>query len=83
MPGFETSVIKCQDSLMINIEQCFKQIRKTTVLEVIKESYKTKRNTEILNNLGGQIVMTIYNSKFYRISKIDEMSTPSMKFFIK
>ncbi|CAL1531948.1 unnamed protein product [Lymnaea stagnalis] len=83
MPGYTTSILRYDFGNLLVVDTIHKILRVDTVLDVLYFLYKSNKDdfqTKALKELVGQIVMTRYNNKTYRIDDIDFNSTASSTF---
>jgi len=82
-PGFNNS-IRCQeDGLMMNVESCWKVLMKQSVLQMmtqIRRQFPDRFVEECNKAIVGLVVVTRYNPRAYKISRIDYNSNPSKTF---
>ncbi|CAF0742824.1 unnamed protein product [Didymodactylos carnosus] len=84
-PGFMTNVNVYESQLMINVDLSHKVLNKTTVYERLQNIFTQfndyrKSQDVATKELVGQIVLTTYNSKTYKIDEIDWDNSPTFKF---
>jgi len=81
-PGFITSIMQAENSILLCAEISHKILRMQSVLDVLKETYQRSRDfhREATQKIVGQIVLTRYNNKTYRIDDIAWDKHPNMKF---
>ncbi|KAM9320660.1 piwi-like protein 1 [Gastrophryne carolinensis] len=83
-PGFATSILQYETSIMLSIDVSHKVLRNETVLDVMRNIYSScgPQNFQdvCIKELVGQIVLTKYNNKTYRIDEIEWNSTPESTF---
>jgi len=81
-PGFITSIMQAESSVLLCAEISHKILRIQSVLDLMKETYQRSRDfhREIMQKLVGQIVLTRYNNKTYRIDDIAWETHPSATF---
>ncbi|KAK2155427.1 hypothetical protein NP493_2079g00007 [Ridgeia piscesae] len=82
-PGFVTSISQYEHSIMLMADISHKILRSNTVLDVMYEMYNTGMRDfhgECSKKLIGEIVLTRYNNKTYRVDDIDWEKNPDDKF---
>jgi len=84
-PGYVTSIRQHEHEVLLGVEISHKVLRIDSVYDVIKDITKNCRNKENLQAdldkaLLGQIVITKYNNKTYKISEVHLDKRPSMTF---
>ncbi|CAF0863904.1 unnamed protein product, partial [Didymodactylos carnosus] len=84
-PGFMTNVNVYEGSLMINVDLSHKVINKTTIYQRLQDIFNQtndiKRAQDIATKeLVGQIVLTTYNSKTYKLDEIAWDKDPKFAF---
>ncbi|XP_050528664.1 piwi-like protein Siwi [Daktulosphaira vitifoliae] len=84
-PGYETSIAKYENDILLCAEISTKVMRQETVLDFFKQCAEDRnRNPDWMitfkNGVIGTTVMTKYNNETYRIDDIDENSDPSSTF---
>ncbi|XP_072164062.1 piwi-like protein 1 isoform X2 [Diadema setosum] len=82
-PGFTTSITQFEYDVMLMADISHKVLRTHTVLDVMYQLYERTRGNfkeEITRQLVGQIVLTKYNNKTYRVDDIDFDTHPSDTF---
>ncbi|CAL1531966.1 unnamed protein product [Lymnaea stagnalis] len=83
MPGYATSILRYDCGNLLVVEPIHKLLRVDTVHDVLLflySNYKEDFKTKALKELVGQIVMTRYNNKTYRIDDIDFRASAIDKF---
>ena len=84
--GYKATVNCVANDLMLTMDITSKILNKKNVLSAIQEvnerSYEIWKR-KVSDLLCGQIVMTIYNKRFYRVVRIDFDSTPESEFEMK
>ncbi|CAF3792734.1 unnamed protein product [Rotaria magnacalcarata] len=84
-PGFMTNVNIYEGSLMVNVDLSHKVLNKTTVYQRLQDIFsqyddvKQAQDTAT-KELVGQIVLTTYNSKTYKVDEIAWERSPSQTF---
>lgn len=82
-PGYATAIHPFDDSVMLIADLCHKILHKHTVLDYLYDLYKNTRgdfHTTATRKLVGEIVLTRYNNKTYRIDDIDWDKNPNSTF---
>lgn len=81
-PGFITSILQYEDNVMLCADVSHKIMRSDTVYDTLNEIYEYSRNfhEDAVKTLVGEIVLTRYNNKTYRIDDIDWAKNPTFKF---
>ncbi|XP_045512513.1 piwi-like protein Siwi [Pieris brassicae] len=85
-PGYKTTINQYEDRLLMVTEITHKVIRLDTVLQLLHVYNKTKGPSfkhQFCQDLGGQIVMTDYNMKTYRIDDVSWESNVQSTFRMK
>ncbi|XP_063820686.1 piwi-like protein 1 isoform X3 [Pseudophryne corroboree] len=83
-PGFTTSILQYETSIMLCIDVSHKVLRSETVLDVMYNLYSRvgphNFHDACSKELIGQIVLTKYNNRTYRIDDINWDFTPEQTF---
>jgi len=84
-PGYVTSILQFENSPMLIVDISHKILSMATVLDLMYEMYNDRRaggdfQQRVSTKLIGQIVLTRYNNKTYRIDDIDWKQNPKSKF---
>lgn len=87
-PGYSTSILPYETDFLLSADVSHKVLRTTTVLEYLYELYERHERMgrkgdfhgEATKKLVGQIVLTRYNNKTYRIDDINWNLFPSNTF---
>lgn len=83
-PGFATSILQYESSIMLSIDVSHKVLRNETVHDMMTNIYSScgpqKFQDICIKELVGQIVLTKYNNKTYRIDEISWNMTPESTF---
>ncbi|XP_073468568.1 piwi-like protein 1 [Aquarana catesbeiana] len=83
-PGFSTSILQYETSIMLNIDVSHKVLRNETVLHLMRNIYESCEQQKFQDlctkELVGQIVLTKYNNRTYRIDEINWTMTPAATF---
>ncbi|KAE8628028.1 hypothetical protein XENTR_v10007275 [Xenopus tropicalis] len=83
-PGFTTSILQYETSIMLSLDVSHKVLRSETVLDVMTKLYRMHGDRDfadaVTKELLGQIVLTKYNNKTYRIDEICWNMTPQSTF---
>ena len=86
-PGYFTSIQHHQDDFLLGVEIKHRVLRDDTAYTVMKKILENAGGADFQNRcraeLEGQIVMTHYNKKTYRIDDIDFEKTPESTFFYR
>ncbi|KAG8455995.1 hypothetical protein GDO86_001978 [Hymenochirus boettgeri] len=73
-PGFATSILQYENSIMLSIDVSHKVLRSETVLDFMYNMHKKVESHKFYDacskELIGQIVLTKYNNKTYRVDDI-------------
>lgn len=77
-PGYSTSIRQHERNLLLNVDVGFKFIRTELVYDLFRR-YRDDKNRMIASCVG-QIVLTDYNNKTYRVDGIDFKQTPMSTF---
>ncbi|XP_003391478.2 PREDICTED: piwi-like protein 1, partial [Amphimedon queenslandica] len=80
-PGFITSIAQYESNVMLCADISHKILRTDTVLDLF-HSLKSTRDfhTEATKSIVGEIVLTRYNNRTYRVDDIDWEKTPASTF---
>lgn len=84
-PGYSTSILPYETDILLSADVSHKVLRTTTVLEYLYELYERMGqrgnfHMEATKKLVGQIVLTRYNNKTYRIDDINWEIFPTNTF---
>ena len=81
-PGFITAICQYESSVMLCAEISHKILRSDTVLDAMYEMADkgTGFQYEAAKTFIGEIVLTTYNNKTYRVDDIDWEKNPTFKF---
>ncbi|XP_077135461.1 piwi-like protein 1 isoform X2 [Ranitomeya variabilis] len=83
-PGFSTSILQYESSIMLSIDVSHKVLRNETVHDIMSSLYSScgpqRFQDACCKELIGQIVLTKYNNKTYRIDEIAWNMTPASTF---
>ncbi|RMX60997.1 hypothetical protein pdam_00014203 [Pocillopora damicornis] len=84
-PGYSTSILPYETDILLSADVSHKVLRTTTVLEYLYELYECMGqrgnfHMEATKKLVGQIVLTRYNNKTYRIDDINWEIFPTNTF---
>ncbi|XP_032223626.2 piwi-like protein 1 [Nematostella vectensis] len=84
-PGYTTSILKYEHSILLGADVSHKVLRKQTVLDFLYELYNKMQgrgnfHDEAAKKLVGEIVLTRYNNKTYRVDDIDWNKRPNSTF---
>lgn len=87
-PGFQTSILQWEKNVMLCADVSHKVLRQQTVLEALYELHNSLKNqkkensfhAEATKRFVGEIVLTRYNNKTYRIDDINWEANPKAEF---
>jgi len=84
-PGISTSILQYESDVMLCADVAHKVLRMQTVLEFLYEIYNTCNNKQGFYDIAkkkllGEIILTRYNNKTYRIDDIDWEKHPTDSF---
>nr|BAJ07610.1 piwi [Ephydatia fluviatilis] len=82
-PGFVTSILQYERSVMLGLDISHKILRMDTVYDFLNDLYNEDRSRfreMATKKLVGEIVLTRYNNKTYRVDDIDWSKTPQDTF---
>ncbi|XP_064649960.1 piwi-like protein 1 [Lineus longissimus] len=82
-PGFSTSICPYESKVMLCIDLSHKVLRKATVLDQmydIRQRSRDRFKDECIKQIVGEIVLTKYNNKTYRVDDIDWNQNPRSTF---
>ncbi|XP_013147674.1 PREDICTED: protein aubergine-like [Papilio polytes] len=85
-PGYKTTINQYEDKILMVTELTHKVMRMDTVIQMLREYTKTKGNNfknDFVTDITGQIVLTDYNKRTYRIDDVDWKNTPLSTFKTK
>ncbi|KAL0280141.1 UNVERIFIED_CONTAM: hypothetical protein PYX00_001523 [Menopon gallinae] len=84
-PGYVTSIRQGEDSILMCSEISHKVMRLDTALDLLSDCYKQSQSYRqtFQQMIIGQIVLTDYNNKTYRIDDVDFSTNPASKFKMK
>ena len=85
-PGYFTSIHHHENDFLLGVEIQHKVLRQQTalnVMELIRRGGVDNIDLRVRAELEGQIVMTMYNKKTYRIDDIDFSKNPESMFTLK
>ncbi|XP_041347966.1 piwi-like protein 1 isoform X1 [Gigantopelta aegis] len=74
MPGFTTSILQYETSVLLGIDVAHKILRTDTVLDIMYEMYERGGASfydDVFKKFVGSIVLTRYNNKTYRCDDIE------------
>lgn len=84
IPGFQTSILQYEDSVLLEADIAHKILRNDTVLDQMYTIYGQKDVSKFHSNVSkllvGSIVLTRYNNKTYRVDDIEWEMRPSNTF---
>lgn len=82
-PGFDTSIRKHEQDILLNCDVAHKVMRMDTAYDLLQECLKTDRSN-FQNNFKqkalGLTVLTAYNNSTYRIDEVDFTISPMTTF---
>lgn len=86
--GLSTSIANYENKLLLCAELTHKLLHKSTIHDLMKTIYDTSRSDndfkeKCTSQLVGRTVMTVYNSKTYKIDDIDWDTSPKNEFSTK
>lgn len=82
-PGYTTSIRYHEHDILVCAEVTHKVMRDQTVLDIVRQEYRSDRNEyreNVERLLLGRTVLTAYNNKTYRIDEIDFDKSPESTF---
>jgi len=83
-PGFSTSILQYESDVMLCADVAHKVLRMQTVLEYLYEIYQSTDKSRFYDlakkKLLGEIILTRYNNKTYRVDDIDWEKHPTDSF---
>ncbi|XP_044744657.1 piwi-like protein Siwi isoform X2 [Coccinella septempunctata] len=82
-PGFFTSIRQYEQKIMMNVDLCFKVMRKDNCYDLLlacSERGSRFNIAEFKKRMTGSVVLTYYNNKTYRIDDVDDENTPLSQF---
>nr|AIY62327.1 piwi [Fimbriaphyllia ancora] len=82
-PGYTTSILPYETDVLLSADVSHKVLRQTTVLEYLYDLYNSTRRDfhgEACKKLVGQIILTRYNNKTYRVDDIKWDKYPNHTF---
>ncbi|XP_038059144.1 piwi-like protein 1 [Patiria miniata] len=82
-PGFITSILQYEEEVMLMADVSHKILRTDTVLDILANLFAAKKNRfqdEATRMLVGEIVLTSYNNKTYRVDDIEWEKNPMHTF---
>lgn len=78
VPGYSSGIKSTTSGILINVDVSHRVLRQDTVWDYLR---KTKADRgQVISELVGTTVMTIYNRKTYRVTGIDFSSSPMSTF---
>ncbi|CAO4361477.1 unnamed protein product [Caenorhabditis nigoni] len=86
LPGFETAIRMYEDQLMLCVENRFKMVRRDSMLDLLQREMQAgntnnQRVLEKMNEMyGGTTIITLYNNKLHRFTRLDPSITPLSEF---
>ncbi|CAD6194970.1 unnamed protein product [Caenorhabditis auriculariae] len=86
LPGYETAIRMYEDQLMLCVENRFKMVRKESMLEIIQREIQNcrgdlERAIQKINEVfQGSTILTLYNNKLHRFTRLDTNLTPESQF---
>jgi aubergine len=84
-PGYQTSIRQHEADILLCAEITHKVMRCATVLDIMADCARASRDyrTAFQQQIIGQVVLTDYNNKTYRIDDVDFDTTPDSTFATK
>lgn len=83
-PGYVTSIRQHENKILMCVEITHKVLRTDTVLDLYRSSCGNPNgNGVFLKLIVGQIVLTNYNQRTYRVDDVDFSSNPNSIFKLK
>lgn len=80
-PGFTTSMRQHEKDILLNVDVSSKVMRTDTVLDLFSECMNSRNpKAEFQERVIGNVVLTFYNNKTYRIDDVDFSMTPESTF---
>jgi aubergine len=81
-PGYQTSIRQHEEHILVCCEITHKVMRCSTVLDILRECSSNTKDfrTAFSQQMIGQVVLTDYNNKTYRIDDVDFDSSPQSTF---
>lgn len=82
-PGYKTSIRYHENDILMCAEITHKVMRKSTVLDLLREEYRNDKNnykTNFQRIILGQTILTCYNNNTYKIDDVDFNSSPLSTF---
>ncbi|XP_029341114.1 LOW QUALITY PROTEIN: piwi-like protein Siwi [Acyrthosiphon pisum] len=80
-PGYETTIGRYEDNILLCAEISTKVMRQETVLDFLNQCAANRnRNKDWMIDVIGTTVITKYNNETYKIDDIDENSDPNSEF---
>ncbi|KAG1661158.1 Piwi-like protein Ago3 [Nymphon striatum] len=82
-PGYVTAITDYEDGIMLNCDASFRVLRKVTAYDILQQCAQRNASQikdEAVRQLLGNVVLTRYNNKTYRIDDIDWSKNPTSKF---
>ncbi|KAL4223114.1 Piwi-like protein 1 [Mactra antiquata] len=86
MPGFIASILQYENNVLLNCDISHKILRSDTVLDIMYDLYHRsgdRFSVDCEKKLVGQIILTKYNNKTYRIDDIDWNKKPHDTFQLR
>lgn len=82
-PGYNTSIRKHEDDILVNCDVIHKVMRTDTVYDLMTEIHRTDRNNfenNFKQKVLGMTVLTAYNNSTYRVDDVDFNLSPMTTF---
>ncbi|KAF1770856.1 hypothetical protein GCK72_002680 [Caenorhabditis remanei] len=86
LPGFETAIRMYENQLMLCVENRFKMVRRDSMFDLLKKEMGASQNNrqrvqEKMNEMyGGSTIITLYNNKLHRFTRLDWTINPLSEF---
>uniref|UniRef100_A0A1I7UZW8 Piwi domain-containing protein n=1 Tax=Caenorhabditis tropicalis TaxID=1561998 RepID=A0A1I7UZW8_9PELO len=86
LPGYETAIRMYEEKLMLCVENRFKMVRRDSMLSLFRNEMQACQNNrmrvlEKMNEMyGGTTIITLYNNKLHRFTRLDWSITPMSEF---
>ncbi|KAJ8967856.1 hypothetical protein NQ317_018350 [Molorchus minor] len=79
-PGYYTSMRQHEKNILMNCDVKFKVMRMDNVYYMLLECHGANSRSEFQSKIIGNIVLTYYNNKTYKIDDVDFNTTPQSTF---
>jgi len=86
VPGYFTTVHHHEDNYLLGVEIVHKVLRRDNALDVmdlVRRSSGTDFQPSVKATLEGQVVITAYNNKTYRVDEVDFDKNPMSTFHLR